>query len=84
MDFTLPAAIEEYRLRYRAFVRDSVLPLDTDPASFDGHQNIRADALAAVRVKAKAAGLWAPQMPRDRGGQGLPVVGMAACYEELN
>jgi len=84
MDFTLPAAIEEYRLRYRAFVRDSVLPLDTDPASFDAHQNIRGDLLAALRDKAKAAGLWAPQMPHERGGQGLPVAGMAACYEELN
>jgi acyl-CoA dehydrogenase len=84
MDLTLPAPLEDYRLRYRAFVRDVVLPLDTDPASFDAHQNIRADVLAGVRAKAKAAGLWAPQMPKERGGQGLPVVGMAACYEELN
>ncbi|HEX4944638.1 MAG TPA: acyl-CoA dehydrogenase family protein, partial [Usitatibacteraceae bacterium] len=84
MDFTLPAPVEEYRRRYRDFVRATVLPLDTDPASFDEHQNIRAGVLAGVREKAKAAGLWAPQMPRERGGQGLPVVGMAACYEELN
>lgn len=84
MDFALPAAIEEYRRRYRDFVRGTVLPLDTDPASFDAHQNIRADLLAGLREKARAAGLWAPQMPRARGGQGLPVAGMAACYEELN
>ena len=37
-----------------------------------------------MRAEAKAAGLWAPQMPRERGGQGLTVVGMAACYEEMN
>jgi acyl-CoA dehydrogenase len=84
MDLTLPAAIEDIRRRYRDFVRESVLPLDTDPASFDGHQNIRADVLERVRAKARTAGLWAPQMPKERGGQGLPVVGMAACYEELN
>lgn len=84
MDLTLPAAIEEYRLRYRDFVRSAVLPLDTDPASFDGHQNIRVDVLAGLRERARSAGLWAPQMPKERGGQGLPVVGMAACYEELN
>lgn len=84
MDFALSAPIEDYRRRCREFVRSTVLPLDTDPASFDAHQNIRADLLAGLREKAKAAGLWAPQMPRERGGQGLPVVGMAACYEELN
>jgi acyl-CoA dehydrogenase len=84
MDLSLPAPLEDYRRRYRDFVREVVLPLDTDPASFDAHQNLRADRLAAVRAKAKAAGLWAPQMPKERGGQGLPVVGMAACYEELN
>ncbi len=84
MDLTLPAAIEEYRLRYRDFVRSEVLPLDNDPASFDGHQNIRADVLEGLRARARSAGLWAPQMPKERGGQGLPVVGMAACYEELN
>ncbi len=84
MHFALPAPLEEYRRRYREFVRTTVLPLDTDPASFDGHQNIRADVLAGLRDKARAAGLWAPQMPKERGGQGLPVAGMAACYEELN
>ncbi|MGE0357963.1 MAG: acyl-CoA dehydrogenase family protein [Burkholderiales bacterium] len=84
MDFSLPAAIEDYRRRYRDFVRAKVLPLDTDPASFDEHQNIRADVLERVRAEARSAGLWAPQMPRERGGQGLPVAGMAACYEELN
>ncbi|MBQ0842452.1 MAG: acyl-CoA dehydrogenase family protein, partial [Paraperlucidibaca sp.] len=33
-------------------------------------------------VKAKAAGLWAFQMPESRGGRGLNHVGMAAIYEE--
>ncbi len=84
MDFALSPEIEDYRRRYRDFVRAEVLPLDTDPASFDDHGNIRTDRLAVLRARARAAGLWAPQMPKARGGQGLPVVGMAACYEELN
>jgi acyl-CoA dehydrogenase len=84
MDLRLPPDIEDYRLRYRDFVRETVLPLDTAPSSFDAHENIRADLLSGLRAKAKAEGLWAPQMPKARGGQGLPVVGMAACYEELN
>jgi acyl-CoA dehydrogenase len=84
MDFALPAAIESWRNRYRTFVRTEVLPLDTQPDSFDEHENIREELLQSLRAKARAAGLWAPQMPRELGGVGLPVVGMAACYEELN
>lgn len=84
MDFTLPPEIDDLRRRARAFVREHLIALDTDPASYDAHENIRLDLLEAVRNQARAAGLWALQMPRERGGQGLSVVGMAACYEELN
>ena len=84
MRLSLAPAIEALRQRYRAFVRTEVLPLDTRLESFDEHQNIREDLLQGLRAKAKAAGLWAPQMPKERGGIGLDVVGMAACYEELN
>jgi acyl-CoA dehydrogenase len=83
VDFTLPAYIEDYRQRYRAFVTEHVLPLEADAASYDEHQNIALPLLDTLRIKAKAADLWAPQMPQARGGQGLPVVGMAACYEEM-
>jgi acyl-CoA dehydrogenase len=84
MDFTLSPKIESYRARYKAFVAEHILPLERDPASFDDHENIRLDLLDTLRAKAKAAGLWCPQMPITLGGQGLPVVGMAACYEEMN
>ena len=84
MDFTLPADIESYRAHYRQFVAEHILPLERDPASFDDHENIRLDLLETLRAKAKVAGLWCPQMPKAIGGQGLPVVGMAACYEEMN
>ncbi len=84
MDFALPPEIEDYRIRVRTFVTEHILPLEADPANADRHENIREDVLEAVRAKVKAAGLWAPQMPRSRGGQGLPAIGMAACYEEMN
>jgi acyl-CoA dehydrogenase len=84
MDFTLPAEVEDYRKRYRAFVAERLIPLEDDPASFDEHENIRLDLLDTLRAKAKAAGLWAPQMPKERGGLGFNVVAMAACYEEMN
>ncbi|MFZ5789318.1 MAG: acyl-CoA dehydrogenase family protein [Pseudomonadota bacterium] len=83
MDFALAPEIEDYRRRVRAFVAEHVLPVEADPSAYDAHENIRQERLADLRTKAKAAGLWALQMPKSLGGQGLPVVGMAACYEEM-
>jgi acyl-CoA dehydrogenase len=84
MDFTLPPHVEDYRMRYRAFVAEHLLPLESDSQSFDEHENIRLDLLDALRAKAKAAGLWAPQLPEDIGGRGLSMTAIAACYEEMN
>jgi acyl-CoA dehydrogenase len=84
MDFTLAPEIEDYRRRVRAFVEAEILPLEGDADARDAHQNIAPEALAPIRAKARAEGLWTLQMPRERGGQGLSAVGMAACYEEMN
>jgi len=82
MDFNLPAEIEDYRLRVRAFVDEHLLPMEQNPEAFSDHENIPDSLLVPLRDKAKQAGLWSFAMPKDRGGQELPVVGMAACYEE--
>ena len=84
MDFSLSPEIEALRLKVRAFVAEHVIPLEADRANYDAHENIRLDVLKPLREKAKAAGLWAPQMPKARGGLGLPMVGWAAFYEEAN
>ncbi|SMH62613.1 acyl-CoA dehydrogenase family protein [Azospirillum agricola] len=84
MDFTLPPAIEDYRRRVRAFVEEEILPVEADRANWDEHENIAEAPLEALRAKAKAAGLWTLQLPREVGGQGLPMIGVAACYEEMN
>jgi acyl-CoA dehydrogenase len=83
VDFHLPPPIEDYRQRIRAFVAAEILPLEADRANYDDHENIREDVLARVRARVKAAGLWSLAMPKERGGQGLPVAGLAACYEEM-
>lgn len=82
MDFSLPAEVESYRLRVREFVAEHLLPLEAESTTWDAHENINESVLAGLRQKAKAAGLWAPQMPVSLGGGGLGVVGMAAVYEE--
>lgn len=83
MDFTPSAEVERLRQQIEAFVAEEILPLEDDAASYDAHENIRLDLLDGLRSKVKAAGLWAPQMPRERGGLGLDTVGMAVCYEEM-
>ncbi|MYE46500.1 MAG: acyl-CoA dehydrogenase [Chloroflexi bacterium] len=83
MDFTLSPEVDALRLRIRDFTEARIIPLEADPDSWDDHENIRLDLLEEVRAEVKAQGLWAPQMPRERGGLGLGVAGMAACYEEM-
>jgi len=82
MDFTLAPEIENLRLRVRSFVEEHVLPLEADPQNFSEHENIPEDRLAKVREKARKAGLWAPQSPKEYGGMDLPIVAWAAIYEE--
>lgn len=84
MDFKLSDDVATLSKRIRAFVEQEIIPLESRPECFDAHENINAEALEAVRAKVKAAGLWAPQMPKRLGGLGLNMVGMAACYEEMN
>jgi len=82
MDFSLSPDIEDLRLRVRAFIDKEVLPLEADPVNFSEHENIPEERLKAVRAKAKQAGLWAPQSPKEYGGMELPIVAWAAIYEE--
>jgi acyl-CoA dehydrogenase len=84
VDFALPPEIEALRRRVREFVNEEVVPLERDRSVYDSFENIRLDALEGLRAKAKAARLWAPQMPKERGGLGLPVTGWALFYEEAN
>src|SRR5438445_764116 len=79
MDFDLPPGTESVRQRVRAFVREEVLPLE--PAEV-GEEGLPADLLAGVRAKARAAGVWAPQLPREHGGLGLDTAGLCVVFEE--
>ena len=84
MDFSLSPEIEALRDRIATFVRERIVPLEIDGANFDDHENLRLDVLARIRADVKAAGLWAPNLPREFGGLGLPMVAAAACYEAMN
>ncbi len=83
MDFTLSPDIEQTRQRIGDFVATHVLSVEADPANLNEYEMLSEAALAPLRAKAKAEGLWALQMPTSRGGGGMSCVGMAACYEEM-
>jgi acyl-CoA dehydrogenase len=84
VDFQLTPQIRDYQRRIKEFVSQHLLSLEHDPKSYDEHENIRLDLLEQLRNRAKQAGLWALQMPRELGGQGLSISGIAPCYEQMN
>lgn len=84
MDFSLAPEVVDMCRRIRAFVDQQLIPMEGDAAIYDAYESIRKDLLDELRAKAKAEGIWALAMPKDRGGAGFNTVGMAACYEEMN
>lgn len=84
MDFTISPALDDLRCRIAAFVETEIIPHETDPASWDAHENIAEPALSALRAKARAGGLWCLQLKPETGGLGVGRVGMAVCYEAMN
>lgn len=83
MDLTLTPELEARRAAVRAFVEEHVIPLESEPAAYDEHENIALPRLAALRALVKERGLWAPQLPRADGGLGHSVAEIAVLYEEM-
>jgi acyl-CoA dehydrogenase len=81
MDFNLSADVEKLCKTLREFIEEEVLPLEADRDNFNEYDNIKLSKLDDMRAKARAAGLWAPQMPKERGGLEMSMVGWAAFYE---
>jgi acyl-CoA dehydrogenase len=79
MDFELPADLQTLRERVRVFIRDEVVPLE---AHEDDEAGLPIGVLAEVRQKARRAGVWAPQLPKEYGGLGLDTVGLCVVFEE--
>lgn len=77
MDFSLPPHVAEIAHRVRRFVDEEVIPLE----DFEASAAISDQALREVRAKAKAAGLWAPQLPPDLGGMGLSLSEIVPVFE---
>ena len=84
MDFSLSPELERKRKLVRAFVNDRLIPLESDPASYDAHENIRHGLLTELRKETRAMWIWAIQSPVARGGGGLKMADQAVLLEEMN
>src|SRR5262245_29254652 len=79
MDFDLPPDVEALRAKVRAFVRTEVIPLEREEKEEEGLPPAR---LQGLRDKARAAGVFAPQLPGEYGGRGLDTVELCVVFEE--
>jgi acyl-CoA dehydrogenase len=79
MDFQIPASLHDLRQRIRRFLDDVVIPLE--PLESD-EEGLPPERVAELHVAARAAGLWAPQLPRAYGGLGLETMALCLVFEE--
>ena len=71
MDFELSPELIELRDRVAAFIRDEVIPAENGAAD-----------IKSLRDKARKAGIYGPQLPREWGGLGLGTVAMCVLFEQ--
>lgn len=72
-----PDHVEQLRTRTRAFIREVVIPREPRPGErLDG--TVRAELQAA----AKHAGVFAPHVPTEYGGQGLEIEWWSPVFQE--
>jgi acyl-CoA dehydrogenase len=81
MDFDPPQNVRPVLASIHQFLDDHVLPVETSVLETGFAES--AAVLDDLRAKVKAAGLWGPQIPRDLGGLGLPLVEHALVSEQL-
>lgn len=74
MDFQLSAPLVELRDRVAEFVRNEVIPAES--------QEFTPALVQELRAKARHAGVFGPQLPRELGGLGLGTVGMCVVFEQ--
>lgn len=76
-----PAELEAILDTARRFVREEVVPLE--PVLLAQPWHVAVATLNALRVRAKALGLWAPFLPEEYGGVGMPLDAFARLSEVL-
>jgi len=81
MDFDPPAAVRPLLDQIERFVTEIVMPAEHEV--LERGFGATAPLLAELRGKCKAAGMWAPQLPKELGGLGLSLVEHGLVSEKL-
>lgn len=79
MDFAIPRHVQAIARRVRQFVDEEVIPVESE--LLRSGEALCIDRLQGLRSRAKAAGLWAPTMPKEWGGMGLDIQEIAPVFE---
>lgn len=79
MNFTIPIHVQEIARRVRHFIDAEVIPLEKH--AHESEDGITPEALKDVQAKAKAAGLWSPQLAPELGGLGLTIQEIVPVFE---
>jgi alkylation response protein AidB-like acyl-CoA dehydrogenase len=77
-DFSIPDRVLSWQANIRSFIDDVVIPREQQAFSQGVDDGLRRDMQAAAR----AAGLWAPQVPAEYGGGGFRFDEAAVLLEE--
>ena len=72
-----PAAVEDLRRRTRDFIRATVIPAEPRPG-----QALNMDVRRELSAAAREAGVFAPHVPVEFGGQGLAVEHWSPVFQE--
>ncbi len=81
MDFDPPAQLRPTLETIDRLLEEHVIP--AEPEILERGFAASTPRLSELRARVKAAGLWAPQLPTDVGGLGLPLVEHAFVSERL-
>ncbi len=79
MDFSIPESLQHLTARVRCFVDEEVIPLEAQAE--DHADGLPPEVLRAAREKARAAGVWGPQIPLELGGLGLSLTEIVPIFE---
>jgi alkylation response protein AidB-like acyl-CoA dehydrogenase len=83
MDFSTPPELETTLARFRDFMQREVFPLEEAMGAANGSFEVIVPRLEKARAKARAEGLFGPQLPKEYGGMGLGMMAHARVSEVL-
>ncbi|TGD10468.1 acyl-CoA dehydrogenase family protein [Brevibacterium sp. S111] len=73
----IPTEVEQLRSRTRTFIHEVVIPAEPHPGDY-----LDEAVLAELKAKAKDAGVFAPHVPTEWGGQGVPTEFWSPIFQE--